>query len=401
MRSLPRSSAPQTSRPVRSILTATLLVLSLACVLAVWGVTRSAPVPVGRIAVEQFIPNDTADGAGWASVQWNFSGAFGVDAPAAWANLIAVGSPGGDGVTVAVVDTGVSAADTSFVQGSSELAARQLVPGWDFVDDDSDPSDENGHGTLVASTIAEDTNNAFGLTGLAYGARIMPVRVFDRDGVGNVEAIARGVRFAVEHGAKVINLSFAFGLTTNEADIEVLLSALDFAAQHGVLSVGASGNEGVDSVDLPARSRHVLAVGATTEFGCAAGFSNHGRGLDLVAPGGGADASLRDPHCKVGRRGRAIHQVDKSGNATGAIGTSMAVPHVAATAALVVASRVVGANPSPSAIALRLEKTARDLGEPGYDERYGWGMVSAGAATASARREAPATHSKSGRRTAE
>jgi serine protease len=401
MRPLPRSSAPQTSRRVRSILTATLLVLSLACMLAVWGATRSAPVPVGRIAVEQFMPNDTADGAGWASVQWNFAGAFGVDAPAAWANLIAVGSPGGQGVTVAVVDTGVSANDGRPAPGSPELGAGQLVPGWDFVDDDSDPSDENGHGTQVASTIAEDTNNAFGLTGLAYGARIMPVRVFDRDGVGEVETIARGVRFAVEHGAKVINLSFAFGLTTTEADIGILLSALEYAAQRGVLSVGASGNEGIDSVDLPARSRHVLAVGATTEFGCVAAFSNHGRGLDLVAPGGGTDATIQDLHCKAGRRGRAIHQLDMHGNATGAIGTSMAVPHVAATAALVIASRVVGANPSPAAIAQRLQTTAQDLGTLGYDERYGWGLVSAGAATAPARRAASASQRNPGRPTHE
>jgi serine protease len=383
----PRFPAPQT-KPARAFLLATLFALALACVAGVWGAIRSEPAPVARTAVERFMPNDTADGTGWAAVQWNFAGAFGVDAPAAWSNLIAAGAPGGAGVVVAVVDTGVSASDPSPSPGAPELAAGQLVPGWDFVDNDADPSDENGHGTQVASTIAEDTNNAFGLTGLAYGARIMPVRVLDRDGIGNVDTIARGVRFAVDHGAKVINLSFAFGLATREVDVAALLDALADAKQRGVLSVAASGNEGIESIDLPARSEQVLAVGATTESGCVAAYSNHGRGIDLVAPGGGADATRRDPHCKPGRRGRAIHQVDRFGNASGAVGTSMAVPHVAATAALVVASRVVGANPSAAAIEKRLESTARDLGAGGYDQFYGWGLISAGSATASSARPA-------------
>ena len=328
------------------------------------------------------MPNDPADGAGWAAVQWNFAGAYGVNAPTAWANLIAAGAPGGSGVTVAVLDTGVSHTDLPPAQGSPELAAAQLVPGWDFVDNDPDPHDENGHGTQVASTIAEDTNNAFGLTGLAYGARIMPIRVFDSRGVGDVDAIARGVRFAVDHGAKVLNLSFAFGPYVTEQDIAPLLGALEYAARRGALSVGASGNEGSEPVDFPARSRHVLAVGATTEFGCVSAYSNYGRDLDLVAPGGGTDAAIRDAHCQAGRQGRAIHQLDRSGIALGAVGTSMATPHVSATAALVVASGVVGNDPAPAEIERRLERTARDLGAPGYDERYGWGLVAAGAATA-------------------
>jgi len=346
-------------------------------------VADAGSVSVARTAVDQSIPDDTPEGPGWASVQWNFAAEYGVDAPIAWGNLIAAGAPGGSGVTVAVLDTGVSSSQRSPAPGSPELAAGQVVPGWDFVDGDADPTDENGHGTQVASMIAEDTNTGFGQTGLAYGAKIMPVRVFDSQGVGDVDTIARGVRFAAEHGAKVINLSFAFGPSTTEADIAPLVSALDFAAQRGVLSVGASGNEGIESIDLPARSRNVLAVGATTEFGCVAAYSNYGRELDLVAPGGGTDAPISDKHCKAGRRGRGIDQLDRFGNRYGVVGTSMAVPHVAAAAALVVAGRIVGTDPSPAAIETRLERTARDLGAPGYDERYGWGLVSAGAATTS------------------
>jgi serine protease len=343
--------------------------------------------PTARTGGEPFFPDDTADGRGWAALQWNFDGAYGVNAPAAWANLIAASAPGGAGVTVAVLDTGVAYADQSPFHTSPDLAAAQLAPGWDFVDDDAYPFDENGHGTFVASTIAEDTNNDFGLTGLAYGARIMPIRVLDRYGNGNAVTIARGVRYAVDHGAKVVNLSFNFDPTVTAAQIPLLLAALKYAAAHGVLVVAAAGNEGVASVSFPARSRYAVAVGATTEFGCAAGYSNHGPDLDLVAPGGGDDAAIHDPNCRAGRHGRAIHQMtyaggyDRFGIATGYVGTSMAAPHVSAIAALVVASRVLGPHPTGAQIAARLRRTARDLGAPGYDTRYGWGLISAASAT--------------------
>jgi serine protease len=349
-----------------------------------------------RIAGTPFIPDDAADGTGWAAVQWNFAGPYGVSALAAWANLIAAGAPGGAGVTVAVLDTGVAYADMSPFRVSPDLAAAQLVPGWDFVDDDPDPLDENGHGTHVASTIAEDTNNAFGLTGLAYGARIMPIRVLDGRGGGDADVIARGVRYAVDHGAKVINLSLSFDPSVTAEQIPALIGALRYANEQGVVVVGAAGNESVGSVDFPARSRYVVSVGATTEFGCVAGYSNHGPDLDLVAPGGGADAALRDTHCRPGRPGRSIHQMtfsgalDRFGIANGYVGTSMAAPHVSAIAALIVASGILGEDPTAGQIGARLRHTARDLGPKGYDARYGWGLVSAAAATA------PGGHATSG-----
>jgi serine protease len=195
------------------------------------------------------------------------------------------------------------------------------------------------------------------------------------------------VRFAVDHGAKVINLSFNFSPSVVATQIRPLILALRYATDHQVLVVGAAGNEGLASVGYPAKSPNVLAVGATTEFGCVASFSNHSRDLDLVAPGGGRDAAIQDPNCRPGRAGRPIYQMtyargfDRFGIDVGYIGTSMAAPHVSATAAMVIASGILGPNPAPAKIIARLESTARDLGAPGYDTRYGWGLVSASAAT--------------------
>jgi serine protease len=130
-------------------------------------------------------------------------------------------------------------------------------------------------------------------------------------------------------------------------------------------------------------------VGATTDLGCLASYSNHGPGLDLVAPGGGGDAHVaHDANCQVGRRGAPIYQVTLvdprlPGFAdVGYVGTSMAAPHVSATAALVIASGVIGSHPTPDAVKQRLEQSARDLGQPGYDTVYGWGLVDAASATA-------------------
>jgi serine protease len=364
---------------------------------------RATPDPVAHIA-DTVVPDDSADGApgGWAARQWNFAGPNGVDAPRAWANLIAAGAPGGAGVTVAVVDTGVAYTNLAPYRISPDLAETQFVPGWDFVDNDPYPLDENGHGTQVASTIAEETNNSYGLTGLAYGARIMPIRVLDAHGNGDAPRIARGVVYAVDHGAKVINVSLTFDPSVTAAQIPELLRAFDYATRRGALVVAAAGNDGGGAIDYPARASDVLAVGATTEFGCVASYSDYGPDLDLVAPGGGSDAYLPgDPYCKAGRAGRPIYQItlqgapDRFGISSSYIGTSMAAPHVSATAALVVASRVLGSKPTPAAIASRLEQTARDLGPAGRDSRYGWGLLDAGAATAPpARKPIAATSAK-------
>ena len=208
-------------------------------------------------------------------------------------HLAQAGKPGGKGVTVAVLDTGVAYADRGRFRKSPDLNQKRFVRGWDFVNDDPYPNDDFGHGTHVASTIAEGTGNAIGLTGLAYGVKIMPVKVLDRAGEGDSQQIADGIRFAADHGAQVINLSFEFPSDITRAQIPNILDAIRHARRKSVLVVGASGNAAAAAVAYPARSSDVLSVGATTQHGCQADYSNEGTDLDLVAPGGGADAGAR------------------------------------------------------------------------------------------------------------
>ena len=352
------------------------------------GVLTATPNLIARAS---YIPNDPGRAGtpgGWQLDQWNFAGPFGVNAPAAWDHTGEAGRLGGAGVVVAVLDTGVAYADQGRYARSPDLRGNRFVPGRDFVDWDVRPDDENGHGTHVASTIAETIDNGVGLTGLAFGARIMPVRVLDALGQGDSAAIARGIRFAARRGADIINLSFEFGGGVRSAEIPEILDALAYARRKSTLVVAASGNEARASVAYPARATDVLSVGATTEHGCRARYSNSGTTLDLVAPGGGRDASLRgDPNCVRGRRGRNILQLTLvAGSRTFGLpgdykGTSMAAPHVSATAALAIASGVLGPRPSPNAIEARLKATARDLGTPGPDMNYGAGLVDAAAAT--------------------
>ena len=343
-------------------------------------------------AAAAYLPDDPGRGVKpgrWAAVQWNFAGPAGVNAPDAWGHLIAAGRPGGKGVKVAVLDTGVAYRQFGKTPESPDLQGTRFVAGHDFVGEDAYANDRNGHGTHVASTIAETTNNAIGLTGLAYGASIMPVKVLDDAGEGDATVIADGVRFATAHGAKVINLSLEFTSDVGWRQIPQLIDAISEARRKGVVVVAASGNEADTAVAYPARNNNVLSVGSTTEHGCLSDFSNQGSGLDLVAPGGGPDAPLDDPGCVAGgKSGRNISQMTligvhrtKFGIPRGYQGTSMAVPHVSATAALVIASGVLGPDPTPDAIERRLETTARDLGPVGYDTRYGYGLVNAAAAT--------------------
>ena len=362
-------------------------------------VATAAPNAIARAGA--FLPRDPGNSGvsgGWQALQWNFLAETGVNAPDAWQRLIDVGRPGGSGAVVAVLDTGVAYSSRGRCPRSASSSSRRTVTcrrspdfrdgdfvrGYDFVAGDSRPNDENGHGTHVAGTIGEGTGDDVGVTGLAYGARIMPVRVLDRLGEGDSVAISAGIRWAARRGADVLNLSFEFGTQVSRAEIPDILAALRYARRKGALVVGASGNGAARSIAYPARSGEVLSVGATTQHGCVAEYSNNGANLDIVAPGGGEDASIPgDANCRpLDPPGGNIFQMSFDGSVRrfglpAEMGTSMAAPHVSAAAALVIASGAIGSNPSPAALEARLKATARDLGPGGPDSRYGAGLLDA------------------------
>jgi len=189
----------------------------------------------------------------------------------------------------------------------------------------------------------------------------------------------------------VINLSLEFDPSVKAGEIPTIMSAIRFAHRRGVVVVGASGNEGSHRIAYPARARAVISVGATTVDRCLAYYSNGGRRLDLVAPGGGDDADLtRDSDCHPDRNLPDISQMtfgnpfhpDRFGYPRGWYGTSMAAPQVAAVAAMVIASGVIGRHPRPDQILARLEATAAPLGGAKPNPDYGYGLLDAGAATA-------------------
>ena len=263
----------------------------------------------------------------------------------------------GSGAVVAVVDTGVS--------GNGSDGFDHLLSGWDFLDDDADPSDTYGHGTHVAGTIAQATDNGRGVAGMAPGASILPVRVMDENG-GTSTDVAQGIIWAVDNGADIINLSL--GSSSASTTIE---SACAYAQEAGVLVVAAAGNDGYRNfVSYPAAYASTLAVGALDLNSDLSYYSNQGPELDIAAPGGDlthdrdgdgmADGVLQETRYE-GAWGYYFFQ-----------GTSMASPHVAGAAALLYAHGITDGADMRQA----LLDTAQDLGEAGWDKSYGHGIIS-------------------------
>jgi serine protease len=355
------------------------------------GVAYAVPDYIAHAAAA-WIPDDRGRGQiarGWEAVQWNFLPTTGIDAPDAWANLIADGHPGARGVTVAVLDSGVAYRNWRSFHRSPDFAGTRFVDPYDFVAGNAYPLDREDHGTFVTGTIAEATNNGIGLTGLAYGASIMPVRVLDRYGDGDAVTIAKGIRYAVEHHAQVINLSLEFDLGIGGGQLPELASALRYAHDHGVVVVAAAGNDSGSSIAYPASAPTVISVGATTRDRCLADYSNTSSHLDLVAPGGGDDANLiGDPNCHPNVSLPGVYQMmfpasDPSRFGLYSLyGTSMAAPDVSSAAAMVIASGVIGRHPSPAQVLARLEQTALQLGKTKPNPDYGYGLLDLAAATA-------------------
>ena len=323
------------------------------------------------IAYTQTVPTDPL-----YSYQWHFdnAGYGGVHAEAAWDYTDS------SGVIIAVIDTGI--AYENYQQSrrnrfylAPDLAGTTFIPGYDFVNNDTHPNDDEGHGTHVAGTLAQSTNNGIGTAGLAHGASLMPVKVLDSTGSGSYADVAEGIYFAANNGADVINLSLG-GPSSSSA----LEEALAYAYGKGVTIVAAAGNNGTGTLSYPAAyNAYVIAVGATRYDETLTSYSNYGPGIDIVAPGGDTSVDQNGDGYGDG----ILQQTFENGtNDWGYYfyeGTSMASPHVAAAAALVIAHGVAS---TPDGVRNVLEGTADDLGQNDYDIVYGHGLLNAGAALA-------------------
>lgn len=261
----------------------------------------------------------------------------------------------GSGVTVAVIDTGISIVP--------DLKDTKFVPGYDFVNDQVEATDDSGHGTHVAGTIAQSTNNNYGVAGIAYEASLMPLKVLSAFGGGTVADIAEAIKFAADHDADVINMSLGGG-----GESQLLKEAIAYAYEKGVVVVAAAGNANQNAASYPARFPHVIGVAALDAAGEKAPYSNFGAGVDISAPGGsgtGAGGILQETIQP--ETGKAVF--------VGFQGTSMAAPHVAGVAALVKAAGIA----EPDQVLNVLQKSSLVIQDDALNY-FGAGQLDAAAA---------------------
>lgn len=261
-------------------------------------------------------------------------------------------STGSSGSTIAIIDTGIALAH--------EDLKNKIMPGYDFVNDDADPQDDNGHGTLIASLAAAETNNGIGIAGVAWNASLLPVKVLDSAGNGSYLTIAAGIKYAADQGAKVLNLSLG-----GDNDSFILKDACQYAFDKGCSLVAASGNAGSETVQFPAAYDQLCtAVGASDANDALAAFSNRGPQIDVVAPGVWVYGARFDP-----ARPTELRFYDW------ASGTSLAAAHVSGAVALLISYKPLLTNQQIMAM---LKYTAADVNsslKPGVDTDMGYGRI--------------------------
>jgi len=301
-----------------------------------------------------FTPNDE-----YYSYQWNFNQ---INMEEAW------DYSKGAGVIVAIVDTGVDP------NGVDSFGSR-ILRGKSFIPLSFNSKDFESHGTHVAGTVAQETNNKEGVCGVAFEAYILPVKVLNRFGSGLDSWISNGIRWAADNGADVINLSLGgqYGGFT-------LKLAVDYAFSKGVTIVAAAGNENLDTINYPAAYENVIAVGAVNYDKKRAPYSNYGMKLDLVAPGGNLSEDLNHDGLDDGILQETFEKRLfgwKRWDYELFQGTSMATPHVSGVVALI---KAIHPDYTPSEIKQVLISTAEDLGQSGWDTEYGYGLLNAASA---------------------
>lgn len=326
-----------------------------------------------------YVPNDPLYGD-----QWNFQSFAegGIDVQAAWDDV--VGDPN---IIVAIVDSGVAFEEYTYNATGYDPVYYHLAPDLagtnfvsprryyirtaglkEFVEYDDHPYDDAGHGTHVAGTVAQTTDNAEGVAGAAFGCSIMPVKVLYYDqgsgqAGGSALAVAAGIKYAADSGAKVINLSF-----TTTSDSDLIRDAVEYAYNAGCVIVAAAGNTGgsYNYIEYPAAyDDYCIAVAATDSSKNRAYFSNYHAYVDVAAPG-----------VSIKQQTYIYNGMPTSFSYRTMSGTSMAAPHVSAVAALVASDGITDRDLIRQAI----EGAAYDLGDPGKDIYFGWGLVNARAA---------------------
>jgi serine protease len=287
----------------------------------------------------------------------------------------------GEGVVVAVLDTGVAYEKFERFHLVEDLEGIEFVHSYDFVDNDAHANDDHGHGTHVTGTIAQKTHNGKGVAGVARAVKIMPLKVLSGSGSGSVAGIADAIRFAADNDADVINMSLGGPFPSR-----VLKKACEYAVKKGTVVVAAAGNESRSKVGYPAAYPGVIAVAATQFDESTTFYSNSGKDVDIAAPGGNTRVDQNGDGMPDGvlQNTIAIGDPTKS-DYFGYMGTSMASPHVAGVAALVMGEGIS----DPAQVEKILQETARQPNAKKYErDRYGAGIVDAPAAIKRARSEA-------------
>ncbi len=277
-----------------------------------------------------------------------------IGVPAAWRT-----TTGSAAVIVAIIDTG-STAD------HEDLAGTVFVNPYNEITGTPEAVDDNGHGTHVTGTIAAQANNGKGIAGIAPGVRVMPIKALNAGGSGYFSAFLAGIDFAVAHGARIINMSLGGPLPP--ASVTAMQPTIDAAHAAGVTIIAAAGNDGDGSIRYPCAFNHVICVAATDNGDGHASFSNANAYVDVSGPGV-SEISTYPPFGCAGAP-------DCYGYMSG---TSMATPHLAGVAALVLSAWPTD---TPDQVETALLSTAIDLGTPGRDDVFGHGRVNAAAAVA-------------------
>ena len=296
-------------------------------------------------------------------LQWHMEQ---IRAPEAWARTT------GEDVVVAVIDTGVAYKDGKGVRALPDLAGTEFVAGESFIAGLPEGLDDHAHGSHVAGTIAQTTNNGVGVAGVAYDAKIMPLKVLSKDGRGSVAGIANAIRYAADNGAHVINMSLGGPMPSR-----VLAKAIEYAHDKGVTTVCAAGNEKRSRVGYPAANKHAVAVSAVDYGRKLTFYSNWGKAIDVAAPGGDTRSDKNGDGHPDGVLQNTIQIQDPLNNDyLWFQGTSMASPHAAGVAALIVSAGVT----NPDEVERVLKESAVNPSGAEWDNKYGAGIIDAAAA---------------------